>query len=239
MVSALRGARAVVRHRAAVSVEPVGQRLGQRLLRRRRAGRRAGSDGVAVRLQRRRQLDHRRQNPGRTVGDRRLGAAVRAQLLESAGAAGPRRGRRGRGAVRGGAPGCRTPRRAARRDHPGADPGGRVDVPVQQSRRAAGAAAGGGGLLCAACAGGRRQPLVATAGRRRGRVRVFSQDAAGVLGAAGVRPGVPVSRRCAAAGPAATAARLHAELAGVGGMVSGVGRSLAGHLPALYRWFAT
>ena len=57
------------RDRGAVSVEPRRQRLGQQLLRRRGAGRLAELEGAAVRVQRRRQRDHRRQDAGGAVGD--------------------------------------------------------------------------------------------------------------------------------------------------------------------------
>ncbi len=97
-------------------------------------------EGLLLRLVRRLELHHRRQDPGLAVGHGAVGAGVRAELLERAGAAGAGGGRLGGAAVRGGAPLVRARRRAAGRGGAGADPGGRADVPVQQPGRAAGAA---------------------------------------------------------------------------------------------------
>ena len=134
------------------------------------------------------QRHHRRQAARLAVGHGAVGAGVRLQRVEHAGAAGAHgRGHRRR---------CCTPRcgawsgpRAgpARRRGAGADAGGRADVPLQQPRRAAGAAAGRRRLR--RCCGRSRRPStrwLLLAGVLVG-FGVPHQDAAGVPRAA--RPG--------------------------------------------------
>ena len=143
--------------------------------------------GVPLRLVRRRQLDHGRQAAGLALGDGSLGADLRAQRLEHPAARGAD-GRRDRGAR---VPDRAAPLRAGRgadrgcRDRPHACRG--ADVPVRQPGRAARAAGhardvphapGHRGRACAL------DPL----GRRRHRLRVPDEAAAGV-------PGRPRARR--------------------------------------------
>ena len=83
--------------------------------------------------------------------------------------------------------------RAAGRCDPRPDPGGGADVPLQQPRCAAGLPDDGGGVPHPA---GGREGERAPAGRCRcaDRLRVPDEDAAGLPGAAGLRPGVPDRR---------------------------------------------
>ena len=61
-------ARPAARHRRPLPLGARRERLGQLVLLRRRAGRLRVVEGVLLRLQRRRQLDHRRQDPARRCG---------------------------------------------------------------------------------------------------------------------------------------------------------------------------
>ena len=101
-------ARAARRHRAALPVGARRVRLGQLLLLRRRPGRVGVVEGVLLRLLRRRERDHRRQDAAGAVADGAVGADLRALVVEhprAPGARGRRRGRR-----------CCTPRCGVRRD---------------------------------------------------------------------------------------------------------------------------
>ena len=184
------------------------------LLLRRRAGRLAELEGALLRLLRRGELDHRRQDAAALWldGARRCGSSgsrswsiLVPQALMGVATVGA--------ALRDGAPHALAvsarPRGPARRGGAGADPGRGADVPVQQPGRAARAAAGGRGVRDAARGRARRHP-VAGAGRAPGRLRLPDQDAAGVPGGAGVRAGLPVRRagrlRAAAARTCALAA---------------------------------
>ncbi len=158
-------------------------------------------EGVLLRLLRRRQLDHRRQDPAGAVADGALGSSLRAVVLEHPRSAGHRGRARGRAARR-----DRTPQhrlgggRSDLRAVLAIDPGRGADVQVQQPRRDAGPAA-------------RSRPVHATlravestrvesaapgalAGPRRcpGRVRVPGQAAPGLPGAARAGAGLPGRR---------------------------------------------
>ena len=173
--------------------------MGERLLFGGGAGRCDQLDGDAVRLQRSRQRDHRRQDPRGAVDHRRLGPAVRPQPVERAGAAGAGGGGRGEPALRRCPPGQRTGCGAAGRRRVRANAGGRADVPVQQSGRPSGVDAGCRRVLRAASLRKRQQPLVVDRGRRRGGIRIPGQDAAGVAGAARIRRCLSARRRPPAA----------------------------------------
>ena len=181
-----------------VPVEPVGQRVRQHLLRRGRAGRFAELVGVVLRVARRPELHHGRQAARLTVGDRAVGAPVRHEQLVGDGAAGAdgRCGRRSavlRGAARVLRPQPRCGRGTAGRCGAGGHARGGVDVPLQQPRRAVGAVADGGRLLPDA-RGDSRIVALADARRHRHGHRVSHQDAAGLPGAARLRPCLPACR---------------------------------------------
>ena len=181
------------RHRRALPVGTLGVRVRQLVLLGRGAGRIAELEGLSLRLPRCRQRHHRRQAAGLAVADGPVGTDLRAQLVEHPGAAGAARCGHGWRAVRLGAANLRARCGAAGRRDPGPDPGGGIDVPLQQSRCPAGLPDDGGGLPHPAGGGeGER----ATAGRCRcaDRFRVPDEDAAGLPGAAGLRPGVPDRR---------------------------------------------
>ena len=125
---------------------PVGPRrvgLGELVLLRRGAGRHEELEGVLLRLHRRVELRHRRQDPRVVVGHGAVGARLRRELVEHPRTAGARRRRRGRHPLRHGQAlvlaGAALLAGAVFALHAG----GRADVPVQQPRRAAGAAARG------------------------------------------------------------------------------------------------
>ncbi len=80
--------RAADRDRRALPVAAGGLRLGQRLLLRRRPGRRDELEGLVLRLHRRVERDHRRQDARLGVGDGPVGTAVRRERVEHPGAAG-------------------------------------------------------------------------------------------------------------------------------------------------------
>ena len=128
--------RAARRHRPAV---PVGARrigLGQLLLLRRRPGRVGVVEGVLLRLLRRREQHHRRQDTAGDLADGPVGPDLRAVVVEHPRAAGARRRGRGLAAARDGPAydGIRG-RRPDRGRRDGADAGRGADVPLQQPRR--------------------------------------------------------------------------------------------------------
>ena len=176
--------------------------------------------------------------PRVAVGHGPLGAHLRAELVERAGAAGAGRGGRGRPALRGRTTGPWAGCCAARRCDHGVDAGRRVDVPLQQPRCAAGARPGRRGLLHPARVRKRQQPLVVGRGGRRGRLRLPRQDAAGLSGAAGIHRGIR-GRGEPPAGPSAArcgvAARGDGRLRGV---VSAARRAVAVGRPAVHRRIA-
>ena len=133
--------RAARRHRGALPLGPRRVGLGEHVLLGRGAGRHEELEGVLLRLARRRQLDHGRQVAGLPLGDGALGPHLRRELVEHPRAAGARRRRRGRRALRDGAPLVLAGRRAARGPGARGDAGRGADVPVQQPRRAARAVA--------------------------------------------------------------------------------------------------
>ncbi len=153
------------RHRRPLPVGARRVRLGEQLLLRGGAGRIGVVEGVLLRLLRRRELHHRRQDAALAVADGAVGQDLRAVVLEPAGPAGPG-GRGGGGAalrhgpaydgVDGG--------RAARRRGAGDHAGGGADVPVRQPGRAAHAAAGRFGVRHPA--GGRVRDSTRSAGSR-------------------------------------------------------------------------
>ena len=237
-VGAPRAPRAAGRHGAAVPVEPVGVGLRERLLRRRGPGRHPVLEGLAVRLARLRQRDHRRQAPGVALGDDAQRADLRLQLLEPAGAAGADGRRVRRPAARGRPPLGRARRGPARRRRAGPDPRGRADVPVRQPGRAAGAAARRRRLRDGARdrRGLDQGVHVVARRRRRGRrLRVPDQDGPGTAGRPGVRAGLP-GRGPDPAAHAAAAAPGRAGLDDrVGGLVRRAGRAVAGRLAPVHR----
>ncbi len=187
------------RHRGGVSVEPRCQRLGKRILFCCRTGRFDELDGMAVRIERPVQCDHRGQDSGGAVGDGTVGADLRCQSVEHPGAAGGIRGGRGSGALRRGAQDQRAVGGVAGRRNPGCHSGSGIDVPFQQPDALLVLA-----LVCAAYATQRalsRQGMgvVAAAGRSRHRRRVPGQDDAGLPGAAGSGADVRGGRRPALA----------------------------------------
>ena len=109
-----------------------------------------------------------------------------------------------------------------------------VDVPVQQPRRGDGAADDGGGLLHGARAGTCEREMD-RAGRSRPRLRVPGQDARGLDGDAGDRPGLPGRGADPAAPATAAAARLAGGLPGVGGLVRRAHAAVAGIVAAVHR----
>ena len=225
-----RADRAARGHRRPLHLGPVALRVGQRLLLGRGAGRWGELEGVVLRLVRRRERDHRRQDARGAVGHRAVGADLRAEQLERPRPAGAHGRRVRRAAVRGGQAGRRAGRRADRRRGAGPDPGRGPDLPVQQPGRPARAGADRRGVRDAASRREGRHP-VAGAGRGAGRRRLPREDAPGLPRAAGADRGVAArrARRLVAAdpGPAARGRRDAGQRGLVGARRGAVARRLA------------
>ena len=187
----------LLRHRRPLPVGPGRLGVGEHLLLRSRAGRVGVVEGVLLRLLRRGELDHRRQDAPVAVADGARGEGLRPLVVDHPGAAGAGGGCRGRPAPRDRPAYDGIPvRRAAQRPGSGDHTGRGADVPLQQPGRAAGAVAGRLRLRDAPrrrvhdLMAGHPVRWLALGGALVG-LGVPHQDAAGVPGAPGARPGLP------------------------------------------------
>ena len=165
--------------------QPDRQRFRQHLLLGGGAGRLEELVGLVLRLDRRRQLHHRRQAAAVDDAHGPVGAAVRPQLVEHPPAGGAGGLGHGRDPVRGGA----APVRTSRRDHRGAGDGAvagrRPDLPLQQPGRPAHSAPGRRFVGLRPRPRG-RPPALGRGGRRPRRPRLQHEVPAGLPGAARV-----------------------------------------------------
>ena len=192
--------------------------LGELLLRRGRPSGHAQLEGLLLRLLRRLELHHRRQDPRRAVGDGHLCPGVRTELVEPSRAAGADgRGHR-RPALRGRASLVGTGGRPDRRDRLRLHSGRGVDVPVRQPRCTPDAVVGRRRLRDDARHRGRQDPVVADS-RNAGRFRLSHQDAAGVHRIAGLRTRLPDRRQAPVAAPARPVGRRGIDRARLGRLV--------------------
>ena len=221
------------RRRPSLPLEPGRLRLGERVLLRCRPRRIPELGRDAVRLLRRVERHHRRQDARLAVGDGHERAHLRRERVEHPGAAGARGGRRGLAPVPHRSPPGWTDGWPFGRRDPGTHTRRDPDVPLQQPGRAAHPPPGSGHV--------RHRPrtrcsvhALAAARRRMHRLRIPGQDAPGIPRDPGLRIGLS---RCGTHNPVATnlaGGRSGARRRRLGGLVDRAGHALASGCPPVH-----